>query len=519
MLSNNYIVKRSTKQSKAAEYILMYWNWTNRTKCNGLQYSLPVLTVFSIFLLTPNADAQVTKEWAELYDGRIHEFDDLYAIGVDKMSNVYVAGVSENGSSGRDFVTVSYDPAGLRRWVKWYGRSPKSSEGAYDLAVDTPGNIYVTGVGGSYPGKSIDFVTVSYEGDGILRWVAEYDGPGSLADSARAITTGTGNKIYVTGNSESSPWNLDYATVAYDFDGTELWSARYDNPLNEDDRAYDIVADMYGNVYVTGKSMGCSTSGICFDIVTVAYDSTGRQIWEARFDGPAHGEDSVSEITVDNAGNVYVVGSICGIGTSSDFVTLCYDSVSGTLTWVATYDSTYHDYDYAKGIVLDDAGNIYVTGLSRRSDTRDDIVTISYDSTGTQRWFQRYNDPYDSYDFGLDIAVGPDGTVLVQGLVSNSSRPDYYPALLAYHPHTSALLWIVSHPLSGSNVYYEKLPNTIAVTDHNEIYMAARVYTTTGGWDILTVKCLAEFRIPAISLISIAVLLICVPLVEFSRDC
>jgi len=116
------------------------------------------------------------------------------------------------------------------------------------------------------------------------------------------------------------PSGFDFATVKYDSSGTQKWVQRYNGPLGSgNDDAYSITVDSSGNVYVTGRSMG---TGSNYDIATVKYNSSGVQQWVQRYNGPGNGTDWANSILVDDSGNVYVSGLSAGSGTSKR---LCYN--------------------------------------------------------------------------------------------------------------------------------------------------------------------------------------------------
>ena len=83
----------------------------------------------------------------------------------------------------------------------------------------------------------------------------------------------------------------DYATIKYDANGNQLWEAHYNGPGNATDRATALAVDAAGNVYVTGYSIGSSTSE---DYATVKYDANGNQLWEARYNGPGNSRDEAT---------------------------------------------------------------------------------------------------------------------------------------------------------------------------------------------------------------------------------
>lgn len=345
------------------------------------------------------------EQWAARYNGPESGDDHAEAIAVDSSGNVYVT-----GTSGTGYATIKYDSAGQQQWVARYDSQNGSGE-ATALAIDTSGNIYVTGWS-SGPDGSSDYATVKYDSDGQQQWVVGYSGPATVGgDYAAAIAIDNSGNIYITGESEGSGTGGDYATVKYNSDGQQQWAARYDGPVHQFDGAFAIAVDNVGNVYITGDSFG---SGGNYDYVTIKYDASGQQQWVARYNGPANGLDFAIALAVDASGNTYVTGSSEGSGTSDDYATIKYNS-DGQQQWVARYNGPANNLDDAYAIAVDNAGAVYVTGSSDGTDSAEDYATIKYNSDGQQQWVVRYNGPGNFFDHAEAVAIDSSGNVYVTG--------------------------------------------------------------------------------------------------------
>ena len=135
-----------------------------------------------------------------------------------------------------------------------------------------------------------------------------------------------------------------------------------------------------GNVYVTGWTY----DGLaCYDYVTAKYDTAGKQLWVARYNGPGNEYDIALAIAVDVSGNVYITGGSYGSETYYDYTTLKYDS-AGNQLWEKRYNGPGNDRDIATAIAVDESGNVYITGKSRTNEIDWDYVTIKYDTDGNQ---------------------------------------------------------------------------------------------------------------------------------------
>jgi hypothetical protein len=145
-----------------------------------------------------------------------------------------------------------------------YDSPEKGQDDIADLAIDESGNVYITGtVNAEIYSSNSDYVTIKYNSDGIEQWVARYNGQGNQWDRANAVAVDQFGNVYVTGQSIGNRTGSDYATVKYNSDGVEQWVIHYHSIDTKDDGAIDIVVDQAGNLYVTGTSeMGMSGSKI-----------------------------------------------------------------------------------------------------------------------------------------------------------------------------------------------------------------------------------------------------------------
>ncbi|MEO0125933.1 MAG: SBBP repeat-containing protein [candidate division WOR-3 bacterium] len=353
---------------------------------------------------TVKYNANGTQLWSAIYDGGITDI--AWAIAVDNSGNVYVTGESDG-----DILTIKYSTNGTQLWTARYDYG--SADLGRAIAVDNSGNVYVTGSSiGS--GTNFDFVTIKYNTNGSQLWVARYNGPANGRDYVEAIAVDNSGNVYVTGSSEGSGSNYDYATIKYNTNGSQLWVARYNGPANNEDRPFGtrcIAVDNSGNVYVTGSSYGSAANP---DYATIKYNTNGSQLWVARYNGPGNAEDWARAVAVDNSGNVYVTGSSAGSGTSWDYATIKYDA-NGNQLWVARYNGPGNYYDNAFDLAVDGSGNVYVTGGSYASGTLDDYTTVKYSASGSQLWVARYNGPVNGGDRAYRIAVDNSGNVYVTG--------------------------------------------------------------------------------------------------------
>jgi len=258
----------------------------------------------------------------------------------------------------------------------WAAKEPGRS-----LTVDGAGNVYVTDR--RWNGKSFEYATFKYNSAGSREWLATYKVPGDRPDPGfvgAIVVDGAGN-VYVVGHIWSNS-TQNYFTIKYNSAGNREWiqliaTGRRDvNPVA-------LALDKAGNVYVAGSSWNKSTY---YDLMIVKYSSAGKQQWVTTYNEPRNGSELARALVVDDAGNVYVTGGSWNDSSNEDFVTVKYNS-SGTREWAVTYNGSRDSHDDAQTLAVDGAGNVYVAGRSWFGSTNN-YVTIKYNSAGTQEWVQ-----------------------------------------------------------------------------------------------------------------------------------
>lgn len=132
-------------------------------------------------------------------------------------------------------------------WVRTYYGSLNQDNSANAIAIDSSGNVYVTGY--SYltdTSMCYDYATIKYFPNGDTAWVRGYIGPGNVCSEAKAIVVDYFGNVYITGYS-----GYAYATIKYYSNGDTAWIRKYSHA-----EAFDIAVDGFGNVYITGSGWG-----------------------------------------------------------------------------------------------------------------------------------------------------------------------------------------------------------------------------------------------------------------------
>ena len=240
-------------------------------------------------------------------------------------------------------------------------------------------------------------------------WVYRCNGPWNAKDEAFSLVFGADSNIYTAGYSNRSNGFRDFTVISLTPVGSTNWIYKY-HGTGATNIARDIVYGTDGNIYVAGYS---DNVGSEWAFTVISLTVTGDTNWIYKYDGP--GQDKAFSIAYGGDSNIYVAGSIWGIGTGLDFAVISL-TTTGDTNWVYRYNGMGYDWDQAFSLVYGADGNIYAAGSS--GGTNQDFIVISLTTTGNTNWVYRYNDTGGIYECARSIVYGADGNIYAAGATS-----------------------------------------------------------------------------------------------------
>ncbi len=424
--------------------------------------------------------------------------DNAHAVAVDQADNVYLTGetISVNfptqspfqpaNGGGSDAFVVKLNPTGATILYSTYlGGSGNENDfrtgvDSSSIAVDSAGNIYVTGRTSSLNFPVMNAVLPSYRGGDYDAFVSKLSADGSALlystylggdanDAGNGIAVDSTGNIYVTGGTRSDDFPISAAAFqgslngqldAYvtkidptQVGGASLIYSTYLGGLGID-RGTAIAVDSAGNAYVTGRTESPDfptrnalqgTYGGAADAFVAKLNSGGTDLIYSTYLG-GNQLDVGTGIVVDSAGNVYVTGETASpnfptqhayqgtLGGSSDAFVAQLDPSGAVLVYSTFLGGT--GLDRGHSIALDSTGKVYVAGETS-SGNFPTVSPFQPVSGGGKDTFVAKLDPsqtgtpsvvYSSYlggsgdDVGFGIAVNSAGDAWVAGQTASANN-------------------------------------------------------------------------------------------------
>ncbi len=458
---------------------------------NHLNFEIKNLDHTQPYVIDP-----IVRNWSSYYGGS--QVDMISSVTCDDAGNIYFCGSTNSGDplsiatsgahqtllngSMKDGFVAKFTPKGERIWATYFGGSGDDS--FVECALDAQANIYLTGSSSSTAGiasanahqsllgGSYDAIVVKLDSTGALKWSTYYGG--SSADAGFSTSVDASGNVYVAGSTNdqntaiASPGAYQTAIggitdgflVKFTSTGTRLWGTYYGG--SDEDYITKCIADSEGNIYVGGNTTSPSGTAIASvgafqntlnggtDMFLAKFKGDGSREW-GTYNGGA-GSDNLSAIALDADKNVFVVGSIDSLSSSSMVTSQAHQTSAGGSSdgyiakhnpngvriWGTLYGGKSNDW--ITGCSISRSGSIYFIGKTIGPTLKDGVFETAdaFQTQGSSGWnvfFGKlkpdggreygtyYNSAWNDYPGG--IYISPQGYLYVVGNTNTETNESF----------------------------------------------------------------------------------------------
>jgi hypothetical protein len=282
-----------------------------------------------------------------------------------------------------------------------------------------------------------------------------------LARGPKGVVYAVGARDYTAGGKASECILL----AKYSPSGKLLWKRSLaGGAVPNGSEGTGVAVDAAGSATVIGYK-GTKTHG--GDIVVARYSPGGKLLWSRTYNGPANDTDQAFDLALDRGGNALVAGYHTTTAHGADLLLLKYAARTGRRLWKYTYNNAAADLDEgANAVVVDRAGNSYVTGWSAAAGNTDMAVpAIKVSAKGKKVWARRLQ--IGSWGDAIRIALDGDGKVILGGdCVGVGGSRDLFAAKL--DPSNGTAVWTPQVLAYG---FDQHLNDMVVGTGHDDIYL------------------------------------------------
>ena len=259
---------------------------------------------------------------------------------------------------------------------------------------------------------------------------------------------------------------------------TQEWVATYPGTGSGYNFPKKSDIDKDGNFIVAGNSD--STHG--YDYIVLKYSPSGNLIWKQRYNGTGNSYDYLIGMVLDDSGNVYVTGesddgaALGGI----NWVTIKYNT-NGQMIWKRSLNWIGNNTDEPFGMSIDKERNIYVIGFGRVTGTERALVTMKYNSNGDSIWVKSYTSLPSRSNWGYSVVTDDSLNVYSSGY---GAVPTGNEIVTIKYDRKGIQKWIEKFP----TYYGDYLRPTFSAFDKENNLIVVGYSYISNNYDFVTLK-------------------------------
>ena len=223
---------------------------------------------------------------------------------------------------------------------------------------------------------------------------------------------------YLVGKKDQLTGHDDGIIHGYDAYGAPLFTQTYDY-MNEDDLFQNLTLDNEGNIYVVGQARDV----VDHYALTVKYTSGGSAAWVQRH-GTVLDAYLANLVEIDNNGDIFVCGGVYINATGDTEIFLLRYDTDGNLLQDTIIDFPGYKIAMPVFMLIDEDDNMYIGGVLSTGPTlyKGFLMRLT---DGEVEWKETIESP-NQYAVVMSGTLDQDDNILVSGIYWNSNQDAYY---------------------------------------------------------------------------------------------